>query len=72
MPIPPIALPAGAELVGESCLMPLQSLLTGMSVAGSSKVGRGHHPNISGGWSSPAELQSMALPRQGEGFHDKA
>lgn len=66
MPIPPVALSPSAELVGDSCPIPLQSLLSGVSVSGSSRIGKGHHPNISGGQSNPVELQSMALPRQWE------
>lgn len=64
--IPPVALSFSAELVGDSCPIPLQSLLSDVSVSGSDTVGRGHHPNISGGWSNPVDLQSMALAEQWE------
>lgn len=63
MPSPPVALFLGAELVGDSCPIPL---LSGVSVSGSGRIGRGHRPNISGGQSDPVELQSMELPRQWE------
>jgi len=46
MPTPPVGLSPSAEGVGDCCPTPLQSLLPGMLVAGSSRVGKGHHPSF--------------------------